>query len=235
MANYFIFNEIDSRDIPGLIVATLPPISRPPQRVETIEIDGRDGDITIKQGYKAYDKRIGIYLDDLVALDTVMNGIKGEGNLIISSEPDKYYKAKVIDGIDFERFATLRNGDIIFHVQPYKYDVNEANITASSTQLADKSLTLANIGNEKAKPLLHLTGSGTVTVSLNGSSVFSYTFPNGETEVYIDSEEQDAYLDTILKNRNMNGAFVELPPGASTITWTGTLTALEITPRSRWV
>lgn len=232
---YFIFKDIDSRNIPGLIVQSLPPITKPEMRVERIEIDGNDGDIEIEQGYKAYDKIIEIGLTRGYDIDEIINWLKGSGNLVMSTEPDKYYKASIRSRIDFERLLCFRTADVVFHVQPYKYAAYEASIQATSEQLTAKSVTIGNIGNEPAEPLLHLIGSGTVTVSMNGSSVFSYTFPNGETEVYIDSEEQDAYLDTILKNRNMNGAFVELPPGASTITWTGTLTALEITPRSRWV
>lgn len=51
----------------------------------------------------------------------------------------------------------------------------------------------------------------------------------------IDSEEQEAYKDTILKNRLMQGVFPKLQIGSNTITWTGDLTKIEIEPRSRWL
>jgi phage-related protein len=70
---------------------------------------------------------------------------------------------------------------------------------------------------------------------VNGNSVFSYTFPSNETEVYIDSELQDAYLGSVLKNRNMMGEFPVLNSGMNEIAFTGTLTSVEIYARSRWI
>ena len=235
MTNYFIFKDIDSRNINGLIVATLPPISRPSIRTETIEIDGLDGDIVIEQGYKAYDKVIKIYLKDLSVINDVMDWLTGEGNLITSSEDEYYYKVKVIEGIDFQRFVSTRTGEIVFHVQPFKYLVDESDINASASQITNQSMTVSNQGNISSKPLIRLTGSGTVTFKLNGFDVFTYTFPTDDTYVDIDSEEQDAFVGPTLKNRNMNGDFPVLASGSNTITWTGTLTALKVTPRSRWL
>ena len=80
-----------------------------------------------------------------------------------------------------------------------------------------------------------MTGSGTVGISLNGSSIFTYTFPNNETEVIIDSLEEEAYLNGVLKNRNMTGEFPILEVGQNTISWSGTLTKIEIEPKSRWL
>ena len=55
MRNYIILNNKDSRDITGLLIQELPPISKPKMRTSVEEIDGRDGDITTKLGYEAYD------------------------------------------------------------------------------------------------------------------------------------------------------------------------------------
>ena len=45
MRDYIILNGINSQTIVGLLIQNLPPISKPKQRVEVEEIDGRDGDI----------------------------------------------------------------------------------------------------------------------------------------------------------------------------------------------
>ena len=62
MRNYIILNGISSNTISGLLVSTLPSISKPKIRTQTEEIDGRDGDIVTKLGYSAYDKEIEIGL-----------------------------------------------------------------------------------------------------------------------------------------------------------------------------
>lgn len=92
-----------------------------------------------------------------------------------------------------------------------------------------------NEGIEDSKPLMLLKGSGSVVVSVNGYEIFQYTFPEGENEVVIDSEAEDAYLGSVLKNRNMNGEFPTLVPGINVIEWSGNVSSIEVLPRSRWI
>ena len=98
-----------------------------------------------------------------------------------------------------------------------------------------KPFEVFNEGLEDSKPLMILKGSGTVEISVNGLPTFSYTFPEGENEVYIDSEKEDAYLGTELKNRNMNGEFPILIPKTNIIEWSGDIESISILPRSRWL
>lgn len=98
-----------------------------------------------------------------------------------------------------------------------------------------KPFEVFNEGLEDSKPLMVLKGSGTVEISVNGVGTFSYTFPEGENEVYIDSEKEDAYLGNVLKNRNMNGEFPILIPKTNKIEWTGDIESISILPRSRWL
>ena len=98
-----------------------------------------------------------------------------------------------------------------------------------------KPFEVFNEGFEDSKPLMVLKGSGTVEISVNGVGIFSYTFPEGENEVYIDSEKEDAYLGNVLKNRNMNGEFPILTPKTNKIEWSGDIESISILPRSRWL
>ena len=92
-----------------------------------------------------------------------------------------------------------------------------------------------NEGLEVSKPLVVIKGSGTIELKVNGAAVFEYTFPSGETEVVLDSEIEEAYLGTALKNRNMLGEFIELVPKTNKIEWSGNIQSIEILPRSRWL
>ena len=98
-----------------------------------------------------------------------------------------------------------------------------------------KHFEVFNEGLEASKPIMVLRGSGSVGISVNGIHIFDYTFPEGETEVVIDSEKEDAYLGEVLKNRNMNGEFPVLLAGTNKIEWSGDVESIEILPRSRWL
>ena len=111
------------------------------------------------------------------------------------------------------------------------YNSNKANMNL----VYIKPFDVFNEGLETSKPIMVLKGEGTVGISVNGMPVFEYTFPEGENEVVIDSEKEDAYLGTVLKNRNMNGEFPVLLPGTNIIEWSGNVSGIEILPRSRWL
>ena len=55
---YIIINGVSSKTIEGLLIQTLPPISKPKIRTSAEEIDGRDGDVVTTLGYAAYDKTL---------------------------------------------------------------------------------------------------------------------------------------------------------------------------------
>ena len=69
---FVILNGKSSDNVPGLLIQNVPPISKPETRVNTEEIDGRDGDITTYLGYKAYDKSFDIGLLDPSRVDEIM-------------------------------------------------------------------------------------------------------------------------------------------------------------------
>ena len=56
MKNYVVINGRSSKELIGLAINELPPISKPSLRTRVETIDGRDGDIITDLGYSAYDK-----------------------------------------------------------------------------------------------------------------------------------------------------------------------------------
>ena len=228
-----IWKNKSSKEVAGLIITETPPITKPKMKVNKIEIDGRDGDIIEKVGYESYTKNIGIGLTRNFDIDEVIKYFTGEGELIISDEPNKVYIASIYDNVDYEKLLTMKKATIKFHVQPYKYLKDESKVSLDVT--TQKSVSVTNKGLEVSKPILVLEGSGVVEIAVNGTNIFKYTFPSNETKVIIDSLEEEAYLDGIYKNRNMLGEFPKLEVGKNTISWTGTLSKIEIDPKSRWL
>ena len=227
----FIFKDISSESF-NIIVNSLPTISKPAMRVQETVIDGVDGSIIEELGYENYEKKVKITITKN-NIDEIIKWLNGEGDLVLSNEPDKYYKAKVIGQINFDRLMKYQPTEIIFRVQPFKYEHQEE-ITNSSIEDVTE-IVVVNKGNYISKPIIKITGSGTIVFTINGNALFNYTFPDGEDTVIIDSQKQDAYLGTVLKNRNMSGEFPVLEVGENIITWEGTISNIEISSKSRWL
>ena len=230
--NYIIWNGKDSREIKGLLISELPPITKPRVRVKETFIDGVDGSIIEELGYESYDKFITVGLKIGADVDAITEYFTGNGEIIFSNEPNKYYRACIINGIDYARLSRFRVAKVTFRVQPFKYDYEEIEIYANTE---NQSISITNDGNYTAKPIITIKGEGTVVLSLNGNMICRYTFPSGEDTVILDSEKQDAYLDNVLKNRNMVGDFPVIEKGENVISWSGTVERISIRRYSRWL
>lgn len=230
--NYVIFNGVDSRDIKGLIIQELPAISRPKVRTEKITIDGRDGDIINELGYQSYTKTMSIGLNMQADLDEVMNYFSGRGKIIFSNEPEREYTVIIDDKIDYNRLVKFRTANVKLYTQPYKYLVGEAPFIIEPTN--ETSLKVGNQGNINSKPVLTIWGTGTITISINSVETFTLTM-NNNGYIVVDSLNEEAYKEGILKNRQMTGQFPVLKPGLNTISWSGSLTKLKVEPKSRWL
>lgn len=231
--NKVIWKDIDSSTIKGLMICELPPITKPRMRIQETAIDGVDGSNIEELGYESYDKSILIGLHNDFDINEVIKYFSGEGNIVFSNESDKYYKARIFEQIDYERLLRYRTADVKFRVQPFKYEYEEnKNISITSD---DSSYTITNKGNYFAKPLMIIKGSGKITIKLNNNLLFTYEFPDDDIEVVIDSQKQDAYLGSVLKNRYMTGDFPKFEIGKNIITWEGTIESIEFSLVSRWL
>lgn len=127
--NYIILNNKNSTEIKGLLISTLPPISKPSKRYNQEEIDGRDGDLITELGYKAYDKEFQIGLTYNYDVDEVISYFDSKGTVTFSNEPDKYYNYEIIEQIDFEKLIRFKTATIKMHVQPFKYSATDESVS----------------------------------------------------------------------------------------------------------
>ena len=194
--NYIIFKEINSQTLQGLIVSELPPVSKPKMRTTVTKIDGRDGDIIDYLGYESYTKTIKIGLSKDFNIDEIINFFNGEGDLIFSNESDKVYKAQILDQIDFERLIKFKTATIKFYVQPYKYLYGEK--AQEFIIKEEQQIVIKNQGLCSSNPIITLYGTGTVDFLVNGYNVFQIDID--EDYVVIDSMEQEAYKEDVLKS-----------------------------------
>lgn len=233
MRNYIILNGVNSNTITGLLISTLPPITKPKQRTETEEIDGRDGDIVTKLGYSAYDKEFEIGLYGNFDINEVISYFNSEGTVVFSNENDKYYNYQILDQIDYEKLIRFKTATIKMHMQPFKYPVQEQTITLSG------ETTVQNAGNIYARPVLNISGSGNIEINLNEQQIFEVDLGEDATSITIDTNQMEAYNPntTELMNRKVTGDYslFKIGSGNNTVEITGTVTSATISNYTRWI
>lgn len=231
--SYLFWKGKDSRLINNLIILELPPISKPRMRTKTEQIDGKDGSIITDLGFESYDKIVKIGLKDNYNLDKLIGWFNGEGLLCLSNEPDKYYKAKIIEQIDYQRLIRFKTANIKFNVQPFKYSAIER-LKTFDIDAITTSINIINSGNVEAKPLITFYGTGVINVSLNGIQIFTLDL-SSDGNITLDCDKQEAFKGLTLKNRKMDGDFLKLIIGKNILSFTSGLTKIEILNYSRWL
>ena len=235
---YIVLNNVSSRSMQGLLISKLPPISKPQQRAQFENIDGRDGDIVTPLGFAAYDKTVEIALTYDYDIDDIIEYFNSEGKVVFSNEPEKFYKYAIYNQIDFERLIRFKKAKVVFHVQPFKFSDTEAEKTFTFSAGDSKSLTIRNNGNIYSRPTITITGSGNINLNINGAQILSLSLLTNQT-IVIDAAEMNATSEdgSTLLNRRVTGDYdkIILRSGSNTITFTGSISKISIDNYSRWI
>lgn len=188
MNPWFIWNDRISSEF-GLWISKLPPITRPEERVQHITIPGRAGDLTLTQGddvYNPYTKKITVTCVNEAITEDLLDWLRGDGDLIISTEDQFVYHARIVPEVSFTRLGNcLSQAVISFYCQPFKYQRYPANnlvITASAGAI------ITNPGNVSSRPKIWLTGTGENIAILFHDEANQMWFPHLPGSVEIDCD-----------------------------------------------
>lgn len=190
MVNYCILNGVKSNTVKGLLIQSLPMISKPLIRTEIEEIDGRDGDIVTPLGYSAYDKEMTIGLYGDYDIDDVIAFFDSEGQVTFSNEPDKYYNYQIIEQIDFERLIRFKTATVTFHVQPFKYSAVDQAISQSNQLLGMNDWT----GTKNGVTLT--VSNGEISINGTASTATEFYVPINRLTLEAGSYTLNAYAST---------------------------------------
>ena len=207
------------------MVNKLPSYEIPQANIDKIPIPGRDGFLTQDNGtYGEVIKPCECSLDN-GNIDDISAWLNGSSNITFSNEPDKFYKATIINKIPFSKIIEIFHTFIIqFDCQPHKYMVDNSKVILTSAG------TIFNSGGAISKPIIKLYGTGAITLNINDDII---DLTNVSEYIEINSDMQNAHKGTQPKNQYMKGYFPLLIPGNNYISWTGTVAKLEITPNWR--
>lgn len=234
----FTFGGKDSFQDFGIYMASRPHIPSPERRVTYIDVPGMDSRLRRDEGIYG-DITLSVecsFLGDPVSKisaikDWLLNA--GEADLTFSHIPGRKYLAQVVNSIDFEIVLKVTSHFVIlFNCRPFQYATDNTPIVVTD----GSGYVLSNPGTVKSLPIIKINGSGSGGLTVNGQSV---SFSDIDESVILNSELRETYLDTgtelISKNSTKTGDYPVLLPGDNTISFSGGITSLEITPNWRWL
>ena len=238
MNDWFIWNGTRSTDM-GVHVLEQPPPTMPNERVTFTNIPGRSGTLTTTEGDYVYDDLVLTaicIIADPDRIPDVCAWLRGSGTVTFANRDGGFYYARVVNQIPFEKILRgnpHRTFAVNFRCKPFWY---EADVPVKNIQPASGStsgyVTMQNPGNVPSEPIITVTGSGEITLFVD-MTIVELSDVNGE--ITIDSVLQEAYSGMTPMNSCMSGDFPTLPPGNSTISWTGNVTYLKVEPNWRYL
>lgn len=244
MIDYIELNGEKSTSVKGLIIQSLPPISKPKMRTSIETIDGRDGDMVTRLGYAAYDKEVSIGLHGDFDIDDAIAFFDSEGEVVFGNEPDKYYRYSILEQIDFERLIRFRTAKVKMHVQPFKYDavdrtfdiVNQflhiedyatskfgITVTSSDGSIRVSGRATSYVDIEVPIESMSLSGSYTLTASSSGSAAGcalrlidgSPSRPFGDSYMELKSDGAATMTATADSNAEYDALWLDIRAGTS--------------------
>ena len=218
----------------GILISAMPDIVKPKRREDEITIPGRNGVLTIDEGcYEGYVLSIECGTRGTENLSKIATWLDGSGDLTLSTEPDKVYRARIGNAISISDVIYLYNSFLVrFKVFPFKYSLNAVNSSADNFTLTAPT-TITNNGTVYSEPTLTIYGTGDIILTINGTN---YGLLGVGKYLTIDSEMVEVYKDAENKNNSFEAmVFPRFETGENIISWTGNVTKIEIEPKWRWI
>ena len=220
----------------GLFATDAGIYNAPEPDVQNIAIAGRSGDlIRLNNRYKNIPVRYPcVILSELASnLNMIKAYLLSDQNYVRiedSFDSTHYREGRFIGGTEVHPTmdGTAASFDLEFDCKPQRW------LTSGETvqEISASGDTIENPTLFGAKPLIKITGSGAVTLTVG---TYSLSISNITDYINLDCETQDAYK-TLAENQNsrvtitQGDSFPVLVAGENAISWTGNVTAVEITP-----
>ena len=211
----------------------------PERDYEVVHIPGRNGDLVIDNGsYQNVTRKYSISVGEIdgnfttlaAGVSEWLHSASGYARLEDSYESDYFRLAYYVADAEMENlFHQAGKMSIEFNCKPARF--------LKAGERAVPFTTAGSLRNptfQKSFPKLTVvvSGSGTLTV---GDQTITISGLTGSTRMVIDSELQDVYEEGSLTNLNSKVSFSDgfplLSPGVNAITFTGSITSVEVVPR----
>lgn len=218
----------------GVYISKRPSIPSPKRRITNVVIPGKSSSLRFDENtYDDITIAVECSIKDEVLPDKI-DEIKewllsyGESDLIFSNQDNKKYIAQVVNAIDFTQVLKyISKFVIVFNCRPFKYESESTTIE----MIAEGSIT--NPGSIYSEPIIKIFGSGDINVTINSEII---KLKEVTDHIILDTVQQNCYNETIDNlNNKMNGEFPKFEVGENNISWTGSVSKVEVIPNWRWL
>ena len=154
-----------------MFVEEMPDRPRAKKRVTEDQVIGRSGKLHTDTGaWEGMQLTVKLNMWNKADPDDVAAWLSGYGALVISDDPDKCYRAHVVDQVTAARRRTPggRNYDTVtvkFDCEPFRYESDPDQITITGETSVQCQ------GTVNADPWIFVTGTGDVSVTVGDSTV----------------------------------------------------------------
>lgn len=240
--NSFTFDGNNSLDM-GIYITGEAAFNAPERTVEMITVPGRNGAIAIDQGrfenievtYPAgcFADSQSDFADKIGTFRNILASRYTYKRLTDTYNPNEFRMGMYKAGLDAGPvgYGTAAEFDIIFNCKPQRWLVS-----GETAQTFNASGSITNPTLFDARPLLAVTGSGTLTLGTQTMTIIARA--SSSSVLYIDCESQEAWevvgAGRISRNDYIQNAGEEFPvlePGTNYISVGSGITAVTITPR----
>lgn len=227
--NSLTFNSINSLQY-GVYISGTGVFNSPARDREMIEVPGRNGDIIIDHGrYKNIEVTYPAFIvknfkSNLTAWANKMLEPVDYARLSDTYHPDEFRLAVLSQGmvVDPVRWLAAGSFDLVFNCRPERFLTSGETATTFTA-----GGTINNPTDMPSKPLIRVTGAGTITVNGTAIEIASHSL----SYIDIDCDLQEAFCGSTNANQYISlSEFPKLDSGANSVALTG-VTKVEITPR----
>lgn len=229
----------------NIILKKNPDFNIPKRKIEVYNVPGRNGDVIVQQdAWENLQKQYVLFLKPNLSQRSLFSLCRivarwlceptGYNVLQDNYEQNYFYLAYLTDKITIQnhlqRFGTAT---LTFSCRPEKF------LTEGAEETLLSGSTITNPTHFASKPLIRLvpsTGEGTARLTINDTIIdISAMPPSGSDGLILDCDTMNAYSGNYINRNNrisMNSdTFPVLKSGSNTITKTGDIKSIYITPR----
>jgi len=228
-----------SSDIYGVVVTRLPPVMIAGKRDEAVVVPGRSGALHRQDG--AWDEimlPIECYLPyeqggSVATLETLAAWLQGVDWLTLSNRPGRRFRARLTDAVTLTAFMegfADRIFALNFWADPFAYEAAPTVLTRTAP------FDLARVGTIEAYPLIELTATGDITVTI-GDKTLAITGVPGSCIIDVPGGLIYSGETNLSGNASTDDWPLTIPAGAGSVpvSWTGNVTQMIIQPNWGWL
>lgn len=253
-----LITELGNIDLSELFLITVKQYGIPTKSSQNYHVIDRDGEFTFTNGFmnRVYtinmvDKEYINLAERRTKFSTITPYLLCNGEVVFEFESHIKYRYQLLKGTTVNFSTTYDTITFQLELSPYGFSsIDEENITweqakiiwmaagfswqgsQNSFVVSNEIFEVENLGNVEALPIIKVTGTGNITLLLNGVSLV-ITGLNGT--INVDCENFIVYDDSNVNKFSLtNGKFPILNPGINNCNITGSAT-IEFINKSRWI